>query len=537
MILRNPQKMGESRPLFIANRYFRVFAISIKVPGDPEKSATMADVEFVMAREEPAMLLDRIDIDTHGPLTQVALGPFSQTLNAVIAASGSGKTALVRFLRDSLTGTTPAREGLADSRGRVVWAAADGLYHCRREPNGTAEGRRFVEFEARLADAYGRSRHGREAIVVDLPACVVDGIVTDTVMLSVQRCVQAAIASGLDHTSVTFDSSRDIEINDLRREIEELEKQIHSQTLHAQHATARVTGAYDSFGLTLDMKRLRDRRAELTLEISAIDARRDWAEKAEAEMERRRRKRELFASLADEIQRLRRQESELKMRLAEVDAALEKMNEEASRAENREAIAKAYRTRLEQVESQLGRVRGVIREVRALGDHWFGGRGLASQSRWLDQAIDGATRAAEDFALDQDRLTPRSLDDNIELSIHDRGWSASLASSIRVDDSVAASAVDVQRRIDTICRMVDNLVGRCEEHQAERVHPQLDDQVTEWDTWAESEMSRHERRRNPGANAFDSRRSRDAWIDSSQREALTVPNGCCKKSDLIVPHR
>ena len=75
------------------------------------------------------MLLDRIDIDAHGPLNRGALGPFSHTLNAVVAASGSGKTALVRFLRDSLTGTTPAREGLAESTGRVVWSAADGFYH------------------------------------------------------------------------------------------------------------------------------------------------------------------------------------------------------------------------------------------------------------------------------------------------------------------------------------------------------------------------------------------------------------------------
>ena len=75
------------------------------------------------------MLLDRLDIDAHGPLERVSLGPFSQTLNAIVAASGSGKTALVRFLRDSLTGTTPTREGLSRSSGRVVWAAADGLYH------------------------------------------------------------------------------------------------------------------------------------------------------------------------------------------------------------------------------------------------------------------------------------------------------------------------------------------------------------------------------------------------------------------------
>jgi predicted flap endonuclease-1-like 5' DNA nuclease len=499
----------------LSNLYFRFFAISIKVPGDLENPQRVADVETVMAREEPAMLLDRIDIDTHGPLTQVALGPFSQTLNAVVSASGSGKTALIRFLRDSLTGTTPARDGLADSRGRVVWSAADGLYHCRREPNGSAEGRRFVEFESRLADAYARSRSHREAIVVDLPECVVDGIVTDTVMTSVQRCVQAAIASGLDHTSAIYDASRDIEINDLRREIADLERQIHSHTLHANHASARVGNAYESFGLTLDMKRLRDRRAELTLEISAIDARKDWAEKADAEMERRRRKRELFASIADEVQRLRRQESDLKLQLAEIEASLERMDEESSRAESRGQIAKAYHTRLSQVDVQLTRVRRIVREIRALGDHWFGGRALTSQAGWLEQTIDGVSRIADDFTLDHDSRLIHSADDRAELDISDRGWSAALANTIRVDDSVAASSVDVQRRIDSICRMVDNLVGRCEEHQSEKVHPHWEDRrdsrTNDWDSWAENELHRHERRRHPGVGAVDNRRSRDSW--------------------------
>ena len=40
------------------------------------------------------MLLDRIDIDTHGPLQRVELGPFSEQINVVHAPEGSGKTAL-----------------------------------------------------------------------------------------------------------------------------------------------------------------------------------------------------------------------------------------------------------------------------------------------------------------------------------------------------------------------------------------------------------------------------------------------------------
>ena len=43
------------------------------------------------------MLLDRIDIDTHGPLQRVELGPFSQSINVVNTPEGGGKTALARF--------------------------------------------------------------------------------------------------------------------------------------------------------------------------------------------------------------------------------------------------------------------------------------------------------------------------------------------------------------------------------------------------------------------------------------------------------
>jgi len=422
------------------------------------------------------MFLDRIQIDSHGPLSRIHLGPFAQTLTAIIAAGGTGKTALVRFLRDSLTGTTPAREGMQLSRGTVTWTAADGFYHCRREPNGSTEGRRFVEFEPRHRDTLSSLTHGRDSVVVDLPAAVVDGIVTDTSGTRVSRCVEAAYASGLDQHASAHDSSRDIEIVDLRREIADLERQIHSHTLHSQHAAATARGAYDSFGLTLDMKRLRDRRAELALEISAIDARRDWATKADAEMQRRRQKRETFAAIADDVNRLRRHESDLKTRLAEVESSLAKMDEDAARADNRASIAKAYRIRLEQVETQLNRVRSVVREIRALGDHWFGGRGVTARAGWIEQTIDDIDRTSDHMASVSDFTT--------ELDIVDRGWSASnlqtsdFVDAVRPSEDNVAGSVDVHRRIDAICRIIDNLVGRCEEHQANRVEAFGGDEVT-----------------------------------------------------------
>ncbi len=40
------------------------------------------------------MLLEKIDIDAHGPLNHVEAGPFSEHLNVIVGPDGSGKTAI-----------------------------------------------------------------------------------------------------------------------------------------------------------------------------------------------------------------------------------------------------------------------------------------------------------------------------------------------------------------------------------------------------------------------------------------------------------
>lgn len=175
------------------------------------------------------MLLDRIDIDTHGPLRSVELGPFSEHLNVVSAPSGSGKTALVRFIRDSLVQRDYPLGMLSSSAGRVVWADRNGLVHCRRETDGTATGRRTVEFERRgsiYPDArtaplgYETAAHqatpwlgGHQALsdhdvalqTIELPAAIIDGIVTDTAVTDIGRVVASAIAAGLDDPTMHRD--------------------------------------------------------------------------------------------------------------------------------------------------------------------------------------------------------------------------------------------------------------------------------------------------------------------------------------------
>ncbi|MCC9602542.1 DUF4332 domain-containing protein [Stieleria sp. JC731] len=162
------------------------------------------------------MLLDRIDIDTHGPLNRVELGPFSEGLNVVCTPEGSGKTALVRFIRDSLVRREYPLGMMSSSSGRVVWADRNGKIHCRREHDGTANGRRTIEFETRgetahrfdwlhgswvngIADSNDASR-ALEAMRI--PDSIVDGIATDTAVTSVSRVIAACLTAGLNDPSL-----------------------------------------------------------------------------------------------------------------------------------------------------------------------------------------------------------------------------------------------------------------------------------------------------------------------------------------------
>lgn len=157
------------------------------------------------------MLLDRIDIDTHGLLNRVELGPFSQAMNVVSMPIGAGKTALVRFVRDSLVRRQYPLGMMNSSAGRVVWVEANGKIHCRREQDGSQQGRRTIEFESRgdvthrfdylhdswingIADSTAASRALQ---AIQLPESIVDGILTDTAVSSVTRSVQACLLAGL----------------------------------------------------------------------------------------------------------------------------------------------------------------------------------------------------------------------------------------------------------------------------------------------------------------------------------------------------
>lgn len=487
------------------------------------------------------MLLDRIDIDSHGPLARIGVGPFSQQLNVVHTAAGSGKTALVRFLRDSLTGTTPAYGGMSKSSGRVVWAAADGLYHCRREPDGTTQGRRFVEFESRLG-GYNADRFNRPSVIIDLPPAIVDGIVTDTVMTSVRRVIQSVVESGLDRNSTRGESgeaarhqARVNEITALRNEISQLRDQL------------RREGHLD--GGSVNEAQIRDRLSALTLELGAIDSRREFARQTDAAMQERRRDRDAMTQAVGEVDRLRRHETDLRKRIASLETTLARLEAQARREDNLASIAQIARKRVNWIDQHVDALRRVLADVRGLGDLWFSGR-TAPGNHWRNRAdsitsamlASAQTGAGEATGAMQTPLTRE------ELAIADRGWLAGrridggfadgevLGVAAGASDAIASQGVaaEIEARLDGVCRCVDRLVGRLE---AEQQHWLAADQTAEemfGDAMTESEQAiRRSRRRGEahfenGAQEFvddiasgtsdrQSTRRDSGWVEDSVR--------------------
>ncbi len=158
------------------------------------------------------MLLDRIDIDTHGPLQRVELGPFSGNINVVKAPAGSGKTALARFIRDALVERQYPLGMLSSSTGRVVFASRHGLVHYYREQDGTAHGRQTIQYEPRGADPVnfgveltgwlqniGDNNDAELAIqAFNIPEAIADCVITDSAVTNVGRVVSACVRGGLD---------------------------------------------------------------------------------------------------------------------------------------------------------------------------------------------------------------------------------------------------------------------------------------------------------------------------------------------------
>lgn len=407
------------------------------------------------------MFLDRLDIDAHGPLRGTSWGPLSRQLNVIHAAAGSGKTALVRFLRDSLTGTTPACQGMADSSGRVVWAAADGLYHCHRHPDGSDQGRRLVEFEPwHCGEHTGNTRSAH--VVIDLPAAVADGIVTDTTLTSVRHAVSSAIEAGLDQLTgdpaVATAQTRQRELDSLQAEMSRIRQQLRADDGQAQPDDAR---------------QLRQRLAELTLELQAIDARQAADQGLQATLRKRRESQQELARCLADVDSLRRQETDLRDRLETTQRSLAELVGQIRRDETLAAIASTATVRVEWFTSQLQALQDVTAGIALLrqtlqqtGDvagpaSGCGGR-LDALCRSLDRHI-GRLQAEQHHWLDQESHTQR-LGGNIaseseqglarlapEPADRDPAW---------VDDELRRGRIDALRRSQRL-RRIEEIADGC----------------------------------------------------------------------------
>lgn len=277
------------------------------------------------------MLLDRIDIDAHGPLQGVELGPFSEHLNVVVAPRGSGKTAISRFIRDALVDRTYPLGMFSSSSGRVVLADQNGVIHCYREQDGTKTGRRRVEFETRgdfrsrfdlhknswLQVITESSDADRANASLQIPEAIVDGVITETSVGSIDRVVSACLRCGLDsdalHQSLPLrqqtsfanrngnggldGDDRNQASRALRRELADVEAELAK--------LVSSSGDYDS---------LLAHRNQLKARLAIPES----AEPKYSES-RRRHLQQLATDLQDRARQLRARQSELRRRLADLE--------------------------------------------------------------------------------------------------------------------------------------------------------------------------------------------------------------------------
>jgi hypothetical protein len=471
--------------------------------------------------EEPKMLLDRIDIDTHGPLARVELGPFSELLNVVYGPTGSGKTAIVRFIRDSLIQREYPLGMLSSSSGRVVWADRHGLVHCRRETDGTPEGRRTVEVERRGGfDHFGRADHGlnhRDADYLNdasvsqphhryghheswfggmgssqdanlvlqsirMPESVVDGIMTDTSISSVARVIASAIAAGLDR-------------DDLHQNL----------PLHYD-SQGYESRQYDSLGTAhadLTSNQYDQNAAALRAELADIDAElayggqrsavRPYPQSHDAAGHQRLRRSLQQAQREAHDLRIRREEMRRWMSL--ISRNLDSAMSDARYRDHYQSLDQlpgyryrssiddaSLRTRLDRVDNDILQVRRIIEQIRDLRN-LVAQAGQASPPIWstpwdaaaiADQRYRGFVHAIDHYGMSYDwNQTP--IDDF---------W----AHARQHDGRPYRSIQEIDARIEAACFQIEELIRRASEDRWEGI----DDTLSTSDRVARLRAIRHD---------------------------------------------
>ncbi|EMI16047.1 hypothetical protein RMSM_07034 [Rhodopirellula maiorica SM1] len=425
------------------------------------------------------MLLERIDIDAHGPLNRVELGPFSEHLNVVFGPEGSGKTAIARFVRDSLVDREYPLGMMSSSSGRVVWADRNGLLHCRREQDGTKQGRRSVEFESRGGSSYdsylhdhpwlgsivtGGQQHAslrgaesdatRAVHSIQLPEAIIDAVITDTAATQIARVVSACIRCGLDSPQTyralpfenahldhsTGDAGYDRFASDSIPANDRLARSLRSQLADVELELSRLEPT------PLREESLLARRDELTQQLNR---RSSHTATAATRHDRERIERRL-ADLHDRATHLRARQSELRRWVADLDSQLH-----ASNVNPTDTVTDNYkqhwamrdeslRRQLDDLDAQMIRWRRALLEVRGLRDAILATRQTLRST--------GHPYSADFGPQDEAILRRRRLDgflDAIDRFDPSRGWNEFYSDAYYADDLHHASRVrseaDVRR--------------------------------------------------------------------------------------------
>lgn len=298
------------------------------------------------------MLLERIEINSCGALERIHLGPFSHRLNVVLGAPGSGKTATLEFIRSLMLGSD--RHWHRGVSGQIIWAGDDGLWHCRRESDGTTTGRLQVDYHSRngrLVDAdrplaargYYDSLHHRP----EFQSPVLCNIVAPRADATLESLLESCRQMGLETST-------------WRRDDEEIRR----VTLRLEELDRELSGYLTSLESRDSLERRRQELIDQIAHAEAIEAR------PLPDQTRRHRLSLRLSETEDEILRLRRQESDLRRSLDAIERELSVVTLPQSELDRSLKIARVRRMQLEELDTQLVRLCRALRELRLLGDGW-----------------------------------------------------------------------------------------------------------------------------------------------------------------------
>ena len=355
-----------------------------------------------------------------------------------------------------------------------MWADRNGLVHCRREQDGTATGRRTIEFESRgdvdrnfgslkhswLGDICSSTDSSRAVRSIQLPESIVDGVITDTAVTSVARVVSACLRSGLDSAEIF-------------RALPLTEDSIyHDRDGHVAHGQ-NVASRNDDYNYDRN-RGLRQQLADVEAELArlgdveadhqALVARRNWLTQRLARPHQSRdnsrhdadlrdgKWQHRLTQLHDRARDLCARQSELRRWIVEIDSHTARgdtrysARSKSADYQYRAAISDEHlRRQLDDLDAQMIRWRRALLEVRGLRSAV-----ISSHSHFA---------ADPHFPLDESSLRRLRLDGflhALDRYGRSRSWDDSFPQSYRPIHQLD----DIDHRIDSATRQIDWLLER-----------------------------------------------------------------------------